>query len=90
VSEVVAKLVERGASALQVQSMLAAVALEIVHFDEGQAMQAGFLRASTRPFGLSLGDRACLALARHLGLPVVTADQKWKDLDVDVEVLVIR
>jgi PIN domain nuclease of toxin-antitoxin system len=69
---------------------LSRLGLLVMALDEEQAMRAGFLRASTRAFGLSLGDRACLAQARHLGLPVVTADQKWKDLDVGVEVLVIR
>jgi ribonuclease VapC len=38
------------------------------------------LRASTRTFGLSLGDRCCLALAQVRGAAVVTADQSWKKL----------
>jgi len=39
---------------------------------------------------LSLGDRACLALGERLGLPVVTADRAWADLDLDVAVSLIR
>jgi PIN domain nuclease of toxin-antitoxin system len=89
-AEVVSKLVERGATALQVQAMLAGPAPEIVDFDEGQAVQAGFLRAPTRRFGLSLADRVCLGLALQMNLPVVTADRIWNDLDVDVEVVLIR
>lgn len=89
-AEVVTKLVERGATPLQVQAMLSGPAAEVVPFDAELAVQAGFLREPTRRSGLSLGDRACLALARHLKLPVVTADRAWQDLDVGVEVLLIR
>lgn len=40
--------------------------------------------------GLSLGDRACIATAKHLGLPVITADRVWARLDLGVEVKLIR
>lgn len=48
------------------------------------------LRRSTRHRGLSLGDRACLALALRLRLPVMTADRAWLGLGLDVEVEAIR
>ena len=48
------------------------------------------LRRSTRHLGLSLGDRACLALALRLGLPVMTADRAWRELGLEVEVEAIR
>lgn len=48
------------------------------------------LRRSTRHRGLSLGDRACLALALRLRLPVMTADRTWLGLGLDVEVEAIR
>src|SRR5579871_2995671 len=54
----------------------------IVPFDEELAVIAAELEATTRPLGLSLGDRACLALGRHLRLPVLTADQAWAKLDI--------
>lgn len=41
-------------------------------------------------FGLSLGDRACLALAAELGIPALTADQTWAGLDIGVKVELIR
>jgi ribonuclease VapC len=43
-----------------------------------------------RHYGLSLGDRACLALAMELKLPVVTADRAWIDLDLGIDICVIR
>jgi len=48
------------------------------------------LRPSTKPFGLSLGDRACLSLGLRLGLPVLTTDREWRKLILGVEVRVVR
>ena len=49
---------------------------EVVALDRGQAEGAGLLRATTREAGLSLGDRACLALARQRGMPALTTDRR--------------
>jgi PIN domain nuclease of toxin-antitoxin system len=62
----------------------------VVAFSEDQARVAGSLVAETRALGLSLGDRACLALALELNAPVYTADRSWKKLGLGVEVRVIR
>ena len=59
-------------------------------FTLAQAQVAGTLRAGTRQAGLSLGSRACLALALTLDLPVYTTDRAWRDLPLDVEVRLIR
>ena len=40
--------------------------------------------------GLSLGDRACLALAQQLNLPAITADRVWEGVVEDVAVHLIR
>jgi PIN domain nuclease of toxin-antitoxin system len=63
---------------------------DVVPFSPDQAKTAGSLIAQTRPFGLSLGDRACLALALSLKAPVYTADRSWKNLKLGVRVHLIR
>ena len=63
---------------------------EAVPFDRQQARTAGELLLQTRALGLSLGDRACLALAVALNAPVYTADQTWKKLKLGTRIHVIR
>lgn len=53
-------------------------------------MEAGFLRRGTRQAGLSLGERACLALAMQLGVPALTADRSWLSIAPPRQVQVIR
>lgn len=45
---------------------------------------------NTKELGLSLADRACMALAVTLGLPLLTADRSWVEVDLPVEIRVIR
>lgn len=89
-SEVAAKLADAGMPEEAVREALGGLALEVHDFDRELAFRAGMLRPATRPAGLSLADRACLALGHRLGLPVLTADQTWKDLDLAVEVRLVR
>ena len=78
--EVVGRLCERGMSPAQARHAVERLDIEIVPFDLEQAMTAGALRLVTRALGLSLGDRACLALGQARGLPVLTADRAWGSL----------
>ena len=89
-AEVVAKLADEDYSVELVRLTIDDLDLEIVEFDEETAFESGLLRRKTRHIGLSLGGRACLALAQRLRLPAVTADRAWAGLDVGVEVRVIR
>lgn len=89
-SEIVAKLVERDATEAQVAGVLAQFVPRTHAFDASQAVAAGRLRRDTKPKGLSLGDRACLALAAALGAPAVTTDRAWAGVDVGVAVEVVR
>ena len=89
-AEVVAKLQERGAPDENIDRNIARLDLPVIPFDAAQAMTTGKLRAPTRSAGLSLGDRACLALAIARGAPAVTTDRGWAALDIGAEVIVAR
>jgi PIN domain nuclease of toxin-antitoxin system len=91
-AEVVTKLIDRGLKRDQVDTVLRlAPALPVTPFDSAQADLAGKLRDSTRTWVLSLGDRACLALALTSGAEaVLTTDHAWSKLDVGIAVRVIR
>jgi PIN domain nuclease of toxin-antitoxin system len=89
-SEVQAKLVERGTPPEIAWSWLVDLDLDVVDFDAPQARVAGDLRTLTRSHGLSLADRACLALAQVLGAPAMTADRAWSGLEVGIEIRTIR
>jgi len=65
-------------------------AISVEPFSDTDAVEVAKLRPITRKAGLSLGDRACLALARRLDLPALTADSAWSKMDVGVEFKQIR
>jgi ribonuclease VapC len=89
-SEVVTKAVDTGMSLEEARLVAAGLPCEIVPFDGEHAFLAAALRGATRSFGLSLGDRACLALGLNTGHPVVTADRMWNAVEVGVQVINIR
>lgn len=89
-SEVVASLMRRPEIPGQLALATETLAGRVVAFDAGQAETSGRLLPLTRHLGLSLGDRCCLALARSVGVPVMTADRAWAVLDVGVAIEVIR
>lgn len=64
--------------------------IRVEPFTEQQAIVAAQLRPSTRHFGLSLGDRACIALAIDRGLDVYTSDGKWSKIELGCNVHQIR
>jgi PIN domain nuclease of toxin-antitoxin system len=89
-SECLARLADSGVPEKTAWEIVSSLELEVVPFNAGHAREAARLKPLTRKQGLSLGDRACLALARLTKRPVLTADRSWKTLDVDVQVRVIR
>ena len=89
-SEVVSRLADRGMPEAQIRGEIDSAGLDVVPFDSELAYSAGLLRPATRRWGLSLGDRACLALARQRGLPAMTADRTWAELSLGVPIQVIR
>jgi ribonuclease VapC len=88
-SETGTKMFERGMKAREIRRELAYFAIEVVPLDARQALRAAELRLTTRPLGLSLGDRCCLALSEQTpGAVIVTADKAWKKLrDFDIRLI---
>jgi ribonuclease VapC len=91
-AEVMTILVRDGLSRADAERALGKLPVAIHRFDEGMALQAGAMVTVTRKYGLSLGDRACLALAQREGLPVMTGDRAWAEVGplVGVTVRLIR
>ena len=90
VAEVATRLSDRGIPDGGAREAISALRLEIAAFDHELAYTSAALRPATRRLGLSLGDRACLALAKREGLPALTADRAWASLDVGVEIHLVR
>jgi len=88
--EVLSKLHDDGLNDAQAHAAVSRMDLRAIPFDAEQARIAARLRSITWHAGLSLADRACLALGDRLRCPVVTADRIWASLDVGVEILIIR
>lgn len=89
-AEVAGVLDARGLPAALLRDTVEALGIDLRAFGREDADETGALYAATRGAGLSLGDRACLALARKLGVPALTADRAWLDVDVGVEVRCVR
>ena len=81
-SEVSAILVDRGVPEDRVEDAVD-LGVQSISFDHEQAIAASRLRAITQPYGLSLGDRCCLAVGWVLKLPILTADLQWKKVKVE-------
>ena len=89
-AEVHGKLVGRGIPKDEAWEASVSMAREVFTFDSEQAALVGALVPETKPFGLSLGDRACLALGMVLKAPVYTTERAWKDLKLGIQIHVIR
>ena len=89
-AEVVSRLSAIGMPEKDIREILSMFGLQAVTFDEEQAFGTGLLFAQGRITGLSLGDRACLTLARLLDATVVTADKAWADLSLGIKIKLIR
>jgi ribonuclease VapC len=91
-AEIVGYFARNGAPETDIRRMLQDLQLNIVPFDSELAFAAGLLLPLTRTVGLSLGDRACLALALRLGVKAITTDRSWLRIaqEVGVEIELIR
>jgi ribonuclease VapC len=93
-AEVLSKVAGEGDDPEQVASRLNVTGEEVVIWIEAltaaDCMEVGRMRPVTKAQGLSLADRACLALAERLGVPALTTDREWAKVDVAAEVQLIR
>ncbi|ODU24594.1 MULTISPECIES: type II toxin-antitoxin system VapC family toxin [unclassified Sphingopyxis] len=89
-AEIVGKLQDRGLGDNEIDELIALLDLDTRILDKEGAVFMGKLRQSTKVAGLSLGDRACLALAHSLGATAITMDRAWKDLEIGVAIEVAR
>jgi ribonuclease VapC len=93
-AEVLAKLVVAGGEPNEIAAMALPAAdtsqLQLVPFDDEQARESARLIRKTRSLGLSLADRAALALACLRGVPVLTTDRAWRSLRLAIRIEVIR
>lgn len=89
-AEVLSKVASKGVDAALVGGRLNALGLQVVSFDSEDALLSAQLYLRTKAAGLSLGDRACLALASRLGSVALTSDAAWRDVAGTVSIELIR
>jgi len=89
-SEVLQKSLQREVDVAGMRQEFTEVGVSFEPFTPQQAETAAWLWSQARNHGLSLADRACLALAIDKGLPVITADRAWGRLNLDIEIRVLR
>jgi PIN domain nuclease of toxin-antitoxin system len=89
-AEVASKLIDSGKDRQTAKEAIRSLGIRIVDFDEDLAERTGELRPLTRHRSLSLGDRACIALAERDGALVLTADHRWRDIIPTVQIRIFR
>lgn len=89
-AETFGKMVEYGKRLEDVAYQVERLRIPVIPFAAEHAQIAASLWKSTRIVGMSLGDRACLALAIHTGLPAFTTEDKWLKCDSGAKVVKIR
>lgn len=73
-----------------IQAILQNLSIQVIPFDERQAVMNAELAKTTQSLGLSLGDRACLNLGLQLNVKVLTGDRQMAKADMPVEIVLIR
>lgn len=89
-AEAASKLIEGGATRYWAREAILGLGLAVLDFDQSLAERAGELRPLTRHRGLSLGDRACIALGEREKVPIVTADRNWRDILPGLDIRIVR
>jgi PIN domain nuclease of toxin-antitoxin system len=77
-------------TATEAKSLVKLADIKIIEFSSEQALISATLITKTKQYGLSLGDRACLALAISGQYSIITCDQIWQQLDIGVKIMMAR
>ena len=89
--EVASRLYREGWTTLEIRTLFQELSILVLPFDFDAAILSGQYRPATQPFGLGLGDRACLATGYLQACPVLTADRVWTQLNLQgIDVRCIR
>lgn len=64
--------------------------IRIIDFCPDQALISAKICNKTKAYGISLGDRACIALAMLKNYPILTCDKIWQKLDLDIQFIMAR
>jgi ribonuclease VapC len=80
--ELVEALLLRGLSRSVIEEMVQELRLDLHAHDREVAFAAALLAESARRHGSGLGDRACMALAIKLCVPVLTTDRAWAEVRI--------
>jgi PIN domain nuclease of toxin-antitoxin system len=89
-SEVITKIAAQGVVKEVAMQILSLLGIKVIAFGQSDAWTSGFLYSEIKHLGLSLGDRACLALGFQLERIVLTADTAWQSLKLPVKIRLIR
>jgi ribonuclease VapC len=90
-TETIHKLVQKGSDNRLVERMLQGLQLNVIAWSESLAYRSAEFALYEKSHGLSLGDRACLALAKQLRATAVTADRAWRQVPgLGVRLLIFR
>lgn len=89
-TEIVSTVLDKGLPLSELEAFSASLDFSVAAFDRPLAQAAAVLRPATRALGLSIGDRACLALAQQLDATVLTADRAWAQLELGIAIECIR
>ncbi|HJD55783.1 MAG TPA: type II toxin-antitoxin system VapC family toxin [Rickettsia endosymbiont of Pyrocoelia pectoralis] len=80
----------RGLTQEEAKSLIKLLDIKIIDFCPDQALISATIIHKTKPYGLSLGDRACVALAIFKNYPILTCDKIWQKLDLSIKFIMAR
>ena len=90
-AEIVNKLAQRGSTSEALRESLIRLKLQVIDWTEAMAYESAEFTHFSKSHGISLGDRACLTLAKQLRATAVTSDRAWRRLPaLGVRIMIFR